>query len=124
MTAQEVYIDNFPTINDYLYHHLIEEQEKSESNLRINKVVVSKPELPENIRRNYEVIVEEKSRLAAASQQQLRRLKEAETEQLERKRRAELEKLIADIENEKKLAEEKMRWSVRRSGSQSEFISS
>ncbi len=56
MTAQEVYIDNFPTINDYLYHHLIEEQEKSESNLRINKVVVSKPELPENIRRNYEVL--------------------------------------------------------------------
>ncbi|WP_422472321.1 SPFH domain-containing protein [Endozoicomonas sp. ALB032] len=107
MTAQEIYIDKFPTINDFLLQHLVEEQAKSNSKLKINKVVVSKPVLPGNIRKNYEVIVEEKSKLVAVSQIQARKLKEAETEQLGRSKKAQTDKMVAEIENEKKLAEEK-----------------
>ncbi|WP_257279733.1 MULTISPECIES: SPFH domain-containing protein [unclassified Endozoicomonas] len=107
MTAQEIYIDKFPAINDFLLKHLIEEQGKSHSKLKVNKVVVSKPVLPENIKRNYEVIVEEKSKLVAVSQTQARKLKEAETQQLERSKKADTDKMVAAIENEKKLAEEK-----------------
>ena len=106
MTAQELYIDKFPTLDETLTKHLTEQQQKSESHLEINRVVISKPVLPKEIQINYETIVVEKSKLTAVTESQRRILKEAETEQKKSSIDAETSKILSRIENEKRIAEE------------------
>lgn len=106
MTAQELYIDKFPTLDETLTKHLTEQQKKSESNLEINRVVISKPILPREIQINYETIVVEKSKLTAVTEAQRRILKESETEQKKKSKDAETLKILSRIENEKRIAEE------------------
>lgn len=106
MTAQELYIAKFPALDETLTKHLVEQQKLSGSNLTINRVVISKPTLPQEIQKNYEMIVLEKSKLTAVTEAQKRILKEAETEQMKRSKEAETEKILSQIENEKRIAKE------------------
>jgi regulator of protease activity HflC (stomatin/prohibitin superfamily) len=86
LTAQEIYIDKFDTLDDLLLEFL--KKENVQSGLDINFVRLKKPTLPHEIKIKYEKIAEEKVALQVAVETQARKMKETDTE-----------RLIADIRN-------------------------
>ncbi|VDK32330.1 unnamed protein product [Taenia asiatica] len=79
-TLQEVYIDLFDQIDENLKKALQEDLNVMAPGLFIQAVRVTKPKIPENIRRNYESMEAEKTKLLIAEQRQRVVEKEAETE--------------------------------------------
>ena len=109
MTAQDLYIDQYTTINEKLTTQLRAFQEEQSSSLQITQVIVSKPVLPENIQKNYQKIVSEQTRIIAVQEEHKRQIKEEETEQ-QRKRMAEdNKKIISLMEYDKKISEAEKR---------------
>ncbi len=105
-TARELYIDEFSGLNEYLKKQLVQEQMDHDTHLIINRVVISKPELPESIQSNYESLVKQKSLLEVAVEQQALELKKKETERLSQTKQAETQRQIAEIESKQQLAME------------------
>ncbi|XP_072917948.1 erlin-2-like [Hemitrygon akajei] len=79
-TLQEVYIELFDRIDEDLKLALQQDLTSMAPGLIIHAVRVTKPNIPETIRRNYELMESEKTKLLIAAQKQKVVEKEAETE--------------------------------------------
>ncbi|XP_065779166.1 erlin-1 isoform X2 [Muntiacus reevesi] len=79
-TLQEVYIELFDQIDENLKQALQKDLNVMAPGLTIQAVRVTKPKIPEAIRRNFELMEAEKTKLLIAAQKQKVVEKEAETE--------------------------------------------
>ncbi|XP_030835587.1 erlin-2-B [Strongylocentrotus purpuratus] len=77
---QEVYIELFDQIDENLKKALQEDLTVMSPGLTIQAVRVTKPKIPESIRKNYELMENEKTKLLIAAQHQKVVEKEAETD--------------------------------------------
>uniref|UniRef100_A0A4W4HNW3 Band 7 domain-containing protein n=1 Tax=Electrophorus electricus TaxID=8005 RepID=A0A4W4HNW3_ELEEL len=113
-TLQEVYIGLFDQIDENLKLTLQEDLTTMAPGLIIQAVRVTKPNIPESIRRNYELMESERTKLLIAAQTQKVVEKEAETERKRAIIEAEKVAQVAEIkfgqrimekETEKKISE-------------------
>jgi regulator of protease activity HflC (stomatin/prohibitin superfamily) len=113
-TLQEVYIDLFSDIDEHLKEALQKDLSVLAPGLLINTVRVTKPKIPEAIRKNYELMEGEKTKLLISVQHQKVVEKEAETERkkaiIEAEKLAQVSQIqyqqkIMEKESEKKIAE-------------------
>ncbi|NWZ86350.1 ERLN2 protein, partial [Poecile atricapillus] len=104
-TLQEVYIELFDQIDENLKLALQQDLTTMAPGLIIQAVRVTKPNIPEAIRRNYELMESEKTKLLIAAQKQKVVEKEAETER--KKALIEAEKIaqVAEITYGQKVME-------------------
>ncbi|KAM6956335.1 erlin-1 [Aplochiton taeniatus] len=104
-TLQEVYIELFDIIDENLKLALQKDLNGMAPGLTIQAVRVTKPKIPESIRRNFELMEAEKTRLMIMAQTQKVVEKEAETER--KKAIIEAQKLaqVAEIHFQQKVME-------------------
>lgn len=111
---QEVYIDLFDQIDENLRTALQQDLYQMAPGLTVQAVRVTKPKIPEQIRKNYEAMEGEKTKLLISIQKQKVVEKEAETERkkavIEAEKQAQVAKIvweqkIMEKESEKKIAE-------------------
>ncbi|KAJ8406728.1 hypothetical protein AAFF_G00296440 [Aldrovandia affinis] len=104
-TLQEVYIELFDIIDENLKIALQKDLNVMAPGLTIQAVRVTKPKIPESIRRNFEFMEAEKTRLLITSQTQRVVEKEAETER--KKAIIEAQKIaqVAEIHYKQKVME-------------------
>ncbi|XP_038641132.1 erlin-2-like [Scyliorhinus canicula] len=96
-TLQEVYIELFDRIDEDLKLALQQDLTGMAPGLIIHAVRVTKPNIPETIRRNYELMESEKTKLLIAAQRQKVVEKEAETERKKALIEAEKVAQVAEI---------------------------
>ncbi|XP_036294706.1 erlin-1 isoform X2 [Pipistrellus kuhlii] len=113
-TLQEVYIELFDQIDENLKQALQEDLNVMAPGLTIQAVRVTKPKIPEAIRRNFELMEAEKTKLLIATQKQKVVEKEAETERkkaiIEAEKVAQVAKIwfqqkVMEKETEKRISE-------------------
>ncbi|XP_051946457.1 erlin-1-like isoform X1 [Xyrauchen texanus] len=113
-TLQEVYIELFDIIDENLKTALQKDLNAMAPGLTIQAVRVTKPKIPESIRRNYELMEAEKTRLLITAQTQKVVEKEAETERkkaiIEAQKMAQVAEIhfqqkVMEKETEKKISE-------------------
>ncbi|CAH1105817.1 unnamed protein product [Psylliodes chrysocephalus] len=104
-TLHEVYIDLFDQIDENLKLALQRDLLEMAPGLTIQAVRVTKPKIPEVIRKNYELMEGEKTKLLIATQHQKVVEKDAETERKKAVIEAEKEALVAKIQFEQKIME-------------------
>jgi regulator of protease activity HflC (stomatin/prohibitin superfamily) len=113
-TLQQVYIDLFSSIDDHLKRTLQSDLNILAPGLYISSVRVTKPKIPEAIRRNYETMEQEKTQYMITTAHQQVVEKEAETdrrravieaEKLAQVARIQYEQKILGKESEKRIAE-------------------
>lgn len=104
-TLQEVYIDLFSDIDEYLKTALSQDLSVLAPGLIINTVRVTKPKIPETIRKNYELMEGEKTKLLISVQHQKLVEKEAETERKKAIIEAEKVAMVAKIQYNQKIME-------------------
>ncbi|KAH9503997.1 Erlin-1 [Bulinus truncatus] len=111
---QEVYIDLFDQIDENLRKALQSDLYEMAPGLTVQAVRVTKPKIPEQIRKNYEAMEGEKTKLLIAIQKQKVVEKEAETDRkraiIEAEKVAQVSKIqweqkIMEKESEKKMSE-------------------
>ena len=120
MTVHEVNNDRFSEFNDNLKDYLTEYQNSLNTNLKINKISVPKPILPEKIRRNNERIVETETELRAIATEQQTILKRKENERLEAEAEAAKQRSLAQIQNMQKVDAEENEAKLARIRAESE----
>lgn len=104
-TLHEVYIDLFDQIDENLKVALQRDLLEMAPGLTIQAVRVTKPKIPEVIRKNYELMEGEKTKLLIATQHQKVVEKDAETERKRAIIEAEKEAQVAKIQYEQKIME-------------------
>ncbi|CAM4726852.1 unnamed protein product [Leuciscus chuanchicus] len=104
-TLQEVYIELFDIIDENLKTALQKDLNAMAPGLTIQAVRVTKPKIPEAIRRNYELMEAEKTRLLITVQTQKVVEKEAETERKKAIIEAEKMAQVAGIHFQQKVME-------------------
>merc|ERR1712115_342184 len=104
-TLQEVYIDLFDKIDENLKFALQGDLSQMAPGLNVISVRVTKPKIPEAIRKNYELMESEKTKLLISTQRQRVVEKEAETERKKAVIEAEKEAHVAKIQYERKILE-------------------
>ncbi|KAG9488940.1 erlin-2 [Eleutherodactylus coqui] len=104
-TLQEVYIELFDQIDENLKLALQQDLIELAPGLIIQAVRVTKPNIPETIRRNYELMESEKTKLLIAAQKQKVVEKEAETERKKAVIEAEKVAQVAEIKYGQKVME-------------------
>ncbi|KAG8574830.1 hypothetical protein GDO81_009353 [Engystomops pustulosus] len=104
-TLQEVYIELFDQIDENLKLALQQDLNEMAPGLIIQAVRVTKPNIPESIRRNYELMESEKTKLLIAAQKQKVVEKEAETERKKAVIEAEKVAQVAEIKYGQKVME-------------------
>lgn len=104
-TLQEVYIDLFSDIDEYLKTALSQDLSVMAPGLIISTVRVTKPKIPEAIRKNYELMEGEKTKLLISVQHQKVVEKEAETERKKALIEAEKVSMVAKIQYDQKIME-------------------
>ncbi|XP_056387229.1 erlin-1 [Hyla sarda] len=113
-TLQEVYIELFDQIDENLKLSLQKELNVMAPGLTIQAMRVTKPKIPETIRRNFELMEAEKTKLLIAAQRQKVVEKEAETERkkavIEAEKVAQVSKIhfqqkVMEKETEKRISE-------------------
>ncbi|XP_077340949.1 erlin-2 isoform X2 [Lithobates pipiens] len=104
-TLQEVYIELFDQIDENLKLALQQDLNAMAPGLIIQAVRVTKPNIPETIRRNYELMESEKTKLLIAAQKQKVVEKEAETERKKAVIEAEKVAQVAEIKFGQKVME-------------------
>lgn len=102
---QEVYIDLFDQIDENLRSSLQNDLVENAPGLTVHAVRVTKPKIPEQIRKNYEMMEAEKTKLLIAVQKQKVVEKEAETERKKAIIEAEKVASISKIQWEQKVME-------------------
>lgn len=102
---QEVYIDLFDQIDENLRTALQLDLLAMAPGLRVQAVRVTKPKIPESIRRNYEAMEGEKTKLLIAQQKQKVVEKEAETERKKAVIEAEKAAQVSKIQYDQKIME-------------------
>merc|ERR1719285_471891 len=101
----EVYIDYFDQIDEKLKDALQTDLTELAPGLRVHAVRVTKPKIPEAIRKNYELMEAEKTKLLISTQRQKVVEKDAETERKKAVIEAEKEAQVARIRYEQNLLE-------------------
>uniref|UniRef100_A0A8C9RVA1 Erlin-1 n=1 Tax=Scleropages formosus TaxID=113540 RepID=A0A8C9RVA1_SCLFO len=104
-TLQEVYIELFDIIDENLKIALQKDLNVMAPGLTIQAVRVTKPKIPEAIRRNFELMEAEKTRLLITAQTQKVVEKEAETERKKAIIEAEKMAQVAEIQFQQKVME-------------------
>ncbi|KAM9324981.1 erlin-1 [Gastrophryne carolinensis] len=104
-TLQEVYIELFDQIDENLKLSLQKDLNSMAPGLTIQAVRVTKPKIPEAIRRNFELMEGEKTKLLIAAQRQKVVEKEAETERKKAVIEAEKVAQVAKIHFQQKVME-------------------
>lgn len=104
-TLHEVYIDLFDQIDENLKQALQRDLNEMAPGLTIQAVRVTKPKIPEAIRKNYEIMEGEKTKLLISIQHQKVVEKDAETERKRAIIEAEKEAQIGKIQYEQKIME-------------------
>jgi len=102
---QEVYIDLFDQIDENLKNAIQADLKEMATGLKVHSVRVTKPKIPESIRKNYELMEAEKTKLLISTQRQKVVEKEAETERKKAVIEAEKEASVAKIQYERKILE-------------------
>ncbi|XP_048760613.2 erlin-2-B-like isoform X2 [Ostrea edulis] len=102
---QEVYIDLFDQIDENLRTALQKDLTEMAPGLHVQAVRVTKPKIPEVIRKNYEAMEAEKTKLLISIQKQKVIEKEAETERKKAVIEAEKKAQVSKIEWEQKITE-------------------
>jgi len=102
---QEVYIELFDQIDENLKVALQRDLTEMAPGLRVHSVRVTKPKIPEAIRKNYELMEAEKTKLLISTQRQRVVEKDAETERKKAVIEAEKEAQVAKIKYDQNLAE-------------------
>merc|ERR1712050_1621 len=101
----EVYIDLFDQIDENLKKALQLDLSEMASGLYIQAVRVTKPKIPETIRKNYELMEAEKTKLLIAREKQKLIEKEAETERKKAIIEAQKQAEVSRIQWEQKIME-------------------
>ncbi|XP_045477500.1 erlin-1-like [Harmonia axyridis] len=104
-TLHEVYIDLFDQLDENLKVALQKDLLEMAPGLKIQAVRLTKPKIPEVIRKNYELMEGEKTKLLIAIQHQKVVEKDAETERKRAIIEAEKEAQVAKIHYEQKIME-------------------
>lgn len=104
-SLHEVYIDLFDQIDENLKIALQKDLEEMAPGLKIQAVRVTKPKIPEAVRKNYELVEGEKTKLLISTQHQKVVEKVAETERKKAIIEAEKEAQVAKIQYEQKIME-------------------
>ncbi|KAL0274891.1 UNVERIFIED_CONTAM: hypothetical protein PYX00_002921 [Menopon gallinae] len=104
-TLHEVYIDLFDQIDENLKNSLQRDLNEMAPGLYIQAVRVTKPKIPETIRRSYEVMETEKTKLLIAIEHQKVVEKDAETERKKALIQAEKEAEVSKIQFAQKIME-------------------
>jgi len=104
-SLQEVYIDLFDKIDENLKDSIQRDLAQMSVGLNVMSVRVTKPKIPEAIRKNYELMEAEKTKLMISTQRQKVVEKEAETERKKAVIEAEKEAHVAKIQYERKIME-------------------
>merc|ERR1719220_433438 len=102
---QEVYIELFDQIDENLKRALQSDLTEMAPGLKVLSVRVTKPKIPEAIRKNYELMEAEKTKLMISTQRQKVVEKEAETERKKAVIEAEKEAMVAKIKYEQNIQE-------------------
>merc|ERR1719264_1554188 len=102
---QEVYIDLFDQIDENLKNAIQMDLSEMAPGLKVHAVRVTKPKIPEAIRKNYELMEGEKTKLLIATQHQKVVEKEAETDRKRAVIEAEKEALVAKIQYDRHILE-------------------
>merc|ERR1719251_619413 len=102
---QEVYIDLFDQIDENLKKAIQADLQEMAPGLKVYSVRVTKPKIPESIRKNYELMEAEKTKLLISTQRQKVVEKEAETERKKAVIEAEKEAHVAKIKYEQNIQE-------------------
>jgi len=105
---QEVYIELFDQIDENLKVALQQDLTEMAPGLRVHSVRVTKPKIPETIRKNYELMEAEKTKLLISTQRQRVVEKDAETERKKAVIEAEKEAQVAKIRYEQSLVEREL----------------
>mgnify|MGYP000725034242 FL=1 len=108
-TLQEVYIDLFDTLDESLAMALQRDASVWAPGIEIIAVRVTKPRIPEQIRRNYETMEAEKTKLLIAEQVQKVVEKEAETERKRSTIEAQMRADVSKITMERRILEKQVR---------------
>lgn len=106
-TLQEVYIDLFDTLDEDLAKALQRDCTAWAPGIEIIAVRVTKPRIPETIRRNYEAMEAEKTKLLIATEIQRVVEKEAETDKIRATIEAQKIAQVSKINMEKQIEEKK-----------------
>merc|ERR1719290_978725 len=104
-TLQEVYIELFDQIDENLKNALQADLLEMAPGLKVHSVRVTKPKIPEAIRKNYELMESEKTKLLISTQRQKVIEKDAETERKKAVIEAEKEAMVAKIKYEQNILE-------------------
>lgn len=104
-TLREVFIDLFDTLDESLGKTLQTTCDKYDTGIDIIAVRVTKPRIPEAVRRSYELIESERTNLVLVTERQHVVAKEAETEAQRARIGAEKAKMVRQIEIEKEILE-------------------
>merc|ERR1719229_1416469 len=104
-TLQEVYIELFDQIDENLKIALQADLLEMAPGLKVHSVRVTKPKIPETIRKNYELMEAEKTKLFISTQRQKVIEKDAETERKKAVIEAEKEAMVAKIKYEQNIQE-------------------
>merc|ERR1719410_1843847 len=104
-TLQEVYIELFDQIDENLKNALQSDLLEMAPGLKVHSVRVTKPKIPEAIRKNYELMEAEKTKLLISTQRQKVIEKDAETERKKAVIEAEKEAQVARIKYEQNILE-------------------
>merc|ERR1719187_3195906 len=102
---QEVYIELFDQIDENLKRALQSDLTEMAPGLKVHSVRVTKPKIPEAIRKNYELMEAEKTKLMISTQRQKVIEKDAETDRKKAVIEAEKEAQVAKIQYERKVKE-------------------
>merc|ERR1719481_1325382 len=102
---QEVYIEKFDQIDENLKAALQSDLTEMAPGLKVMSVRVTKPKIPEAIRKNYELMEAEKTKLLISTQRQKVVEKDAETERKKAVIEAEKEAQVSRIRYEQNLLE-------------------
>ncbi|CAF0850613.1 unnamed protein product [Didymodactylos carnosus] len=102
-TLQEVYIDLFSSIDDHLKRTLQTDLNFLSPGLYVSSIRVTKPKIPEAIRRNYESMEQEKTQYLITAEHQKVVEKEAETDRRRAIIEAEKVAQVAKIQFEQKI---------------------
>lgn len=102
---QEVYIELFDQIDENLKAALQSDLTEMAPGLKVLSVRVTKPKIPEAIRKNYELMEAEKTKLMISTQRQKVIEKDAETERKKAVIEAEKESMVAKIKYEQNILE-------------------
>merc|ERR1719464_2173061 len=102
---QEVYIDLFDQIDENLKTSIQDDLMDMAPGLKVISVRVTKPKIPEAIRKNYELMEGEKTKLLISTQRQKVVEKDAETERKKAVIEAEKEAHVAKIQYERMIME-------------------